>query len=244
VDQISYSPKRQQVVEAIRAAITSGKLRPGDRIVEQQLARDLGVSQTPVREALASLEREGVVVKVDHTGTFVSSIEPEDLHEVLTLRAVLEGYCAALVSAQLTDNTLKPLEKLVDQMQAAADAGDLARTTLLDARFHETLYGICSHGLLRETLGRLNQRMMLSVAFVDLLQEADLRGIADNHVPLLEAIASGQPDLAEREARKHVLEILDLVPIETIQKLELGDDRSAIIAAVLRRSDNPADYHP
>jgi DNA-binding GntR family transcriptional regulator len=128
------------------------------------------------------------------------------------------------------------LESLVEQMSEAADAGDFGRTTLLDARFHETLHQLSSHKLLQDTLGRLQQRIMLSVVYVDILQDTDLRGIAHNHVPLLHAIASGQPDVAEREARHHVLEILELAPIEKLQTLDLTDAQRAVIRSVLEAS--------
>jgi DNA-binding GntR family transcriptional regulator len=192
----------------LRQSILSGDLRPGDRIVELKVARSLGVSQTPVREALASLEREGLVIKVDHSRTFVSQLESGELREVLTLRAVLEGYCARLCAPRFTDSDQDILSGLVGEMRQAARRGDLRAVTDADLRFHEFIYSLSNHRLLREVLQGLQQRLRLALAFADAVYSPDLADIAASHVPVIEALSSRDPELAARAAGDHVLSVL------------------------------------
>jgi DNA-binding GntR family transcriptional regulator len=205
LSRVESSSKRDQVLERLRGAILRGELRPGERIVELRLGRELGVSQTPVREALSALAREGLVLKIDHRGTFVSSLDRRELREVLTLRALLEGYCARLACPQLSGTDLAALRTIVDEMRIAARAGDLAGVTEVDFRFHAAIYELSRHRLLGEVLASLQQRMRLALAVADAAHAPDLASIAESHIPVLAALSSGNPDEAEEAARDHVL---------------------------------------
>jgi DNA-binding GntR family transcriptional regulator len=207
--RVESSLKRDQVVALIRQALLDGELRPGDRIVESALARELGVSQTPVREALAALSREGLVIKLDHRGTFVSSLKETELREVLTLRAVLEGYCARLAAERCSPSDLERLEALVDRMSTAASAGKISALIERDLEFHRQLYELSGHSLLREVLSGLQQRMRLALAFADAVYSADLTDVAESHRTLIDALRQRDPALAEAVAKKHVLEVVD-----------------------------------
>jgi DNA-binding GntR family transcriptional regulator len=204
-DPVDTASKRDQVLAAVRGAILRGELRPGERIVELRLGRELGVSQTPVREALSALAREGLVQKLDHRGTFVSSLDRRELLEALGLRALLEGYCARLACPRITSSDLETLRRIVEEMTAAAEDGDLARVTEIDFRFHAAVYELSGHRLLGEVLASLQQRMRLALAVADAVYAPDLAAIADSHLPLLTTLASGDPEQAEAAARDHVL---------------------------------------
>lgn len=205
--QLQSTLKRHQVVEVLREAILRGELGPGERIVESRLAREFGVSQTPVREALAMLMREGLVVTHDHRGSFVAELGREDLEEICTLRAVLEGYCARLAAGKAEE--LGQLDAQVEEMRAAAARGEFGTLMEADLAFHRALHAVAGHGLLAEVLGSLQQRMRLTIAFADAYSDPDV--VAESHAILLAAIRSGDAEVAERAGRAHVLELLALM---------------------------------
>jgi DNA-binding GntR family transcriptional regulator len=183
-------------------------MQPGERIVELRLARDLGVSQTPVREALAELAQEGLVTRVEHRGSFVSKLEKEEFKELVTLRAVLEGYCAALASPQIAATHLDLLKSKIEMMRHAAAADDLSALIEADLAFHSVLYELSRHRLLVEVLTGLQARMRLAVAFADTNYSPNLCDIADSHLPIVHALGEADPILAEQAAKDHELEAL------------------------------------
>jgi DNA-binding GntR family transcriptional regulator len=199
------SNKRDRISDLIRRAILRGELRPGERIVESRIARELGVSQAPVREALALLRREGLVMQIEHRGAFVASLNDEEFAEVLTLRAVLEGYCARLVAPRLYPPDRDALEEILGEMRRAAADNDLARVTDADLRFHQTLYRHSGHQLLADVLLSLRQRMQLALVVADASYSPELSDVAESHMPLLGALLNGDPDAADDAARDHVL---------------------------------------
>jgi DNA-binding GntR family transcriptional regulator len=175
--------------------------------VESRLAREFGVSQTPVREALAMLVREGLVVKHDHRGSFVAKLGRDDIEQICTLRAVLEGYCARLAAAKAEE--LDRLDAHVEEMRTAAAGGDFGRLMEADLAFHRALHAVAGHDLLAEVLRSLQHRMRLTVAFGDAYSDPHV--VAESHATLLAAIRSGDANFAERAARAHVLELLNLI---------------------------------
>jgi DNA-binding GntR family transcriptional regulator len=212
-EALPASRRQDQVAEALRQAILRGDLRPGERIRELHLARELGVSQTPVREAFAALAQEGLVVRVAHRGTFVSRLHARELRELLTLRAVLDAFSARLAAERVTDADLELLRSLLERMRAAELAGDLPALTEAHLEFHETLYQLSGHELLGEIFGFIHRRMALALTFAENLFRSD-GNEAECHAPLIDALARRDPDGAEQVSRDLALGWIDQVVLE------------------------------
>lgn len=136
----NYKPLRDIVFESIREAIITGELEPGERLMEIQMAEELGVSRTPVREAIRRLELEGFVVMIPRKGAYVASLSLKDLADVFEIRAALEGLAASLAAQRITDKELDELERVLMQMTECVGSDDLETMIDLDTKFHETLF--------------------------------------------------------------------------------------------------------
>jgi DNA-binding GntR family transcriptional regulator len=131
-------PRGQQVVEALRTAIISGRFEPGERLIEARLSRELGTSRGPVREALRQLENEGLVMSFPYRGAVVVGVSDEEVHEVLIpIRLTLERYSWALALDKLTDDDFAELGKQIWVMEQAGKANDLLKLVEADLAFHE-----------------------------------------------------------------------------------------------------------
>ena len=117
---VRYRSMAEQIATTIRQAIADGKLRPGARLLEVQMASEMGTSRAPLREALIQLEREGLVVRQPNRGTFVAELTEDMVREVAGLRGVLEGFAASLAAKRLTSEDFERLEKILKEMLAAA----------------------------------------------------------------------------------------------------------------------------
>ncbi len=131
----------QHAVEALRRALVAGELAPGDKIRQEELADSLGVSLAPVREALATLEREGQVTYLPRRGYFVSRLDLDDLREIYELRAVLEDRAARRALPQLDEDALRRIELAARECVEAAAAGDVAAELAANRRFHFAILG-------------------------------------------------------------------------------------------------------
>jgi DNA-binding GntR family transcriptional regulator len=195
---------RHDVRKHLRNLIFDGTLKPGDRIVESRLARELGISQTPVREALRELEQMGLVVSYPNRGSSVRKVEPRDADEMYTLRAHLEAMAITLALPKLTSEDLATLDGLIDGMVEAGENEDPDRLTELDARFHEFICERSGHGLLLRTwqgISPLNWTMMTVIR----LKDRNLRELAERHRPIVDALRSGDSERAVQVIREHVL---------------------------------------
>ena len=108
----SYQPLREVVCETLREAIISGVLRPGERLMEIQLAEELGVSRTPVREAIRKLELEGFVIMIPRRGTYVADLSIKDINEVFEVRSALDSLANGLAAERITEEELEQMERL------------------------------------------------------------------------------------------------------------------------------------
>lgn len=198
---LETTSKRNQIVELLRKAIMSGALVPGEQIVESRIARQLGVSQAPVREALALLERQGLVVKLHHRGTFVSRLHARELRELFSLRALLDAFSSRLAAERATDEDIAQLRDILARMKVAEDTGDLARLTDAHLELHESIYRLSGHQLLNDIFALIHPRMVLALTFAENLFSAEGRE-TECHVPLIEALAARDPARAEAVARE------------------------------------------
>ena len=138
-DRIQPRTLRAEIVDMLRDAIVSGRLKPGEHLKESIIAEQMSVSRIPVREAFRQLEQEGLIFSIPNQGSFVKVFNEKDIREIFTLRGALESLACELV---LSDGTLEPedlehLEGYIEQQRKAIDARDFDRLTALDMDFHE-----------------------------------------------------------------------------------------------------------
>jgi DNA-binding GntR family transcriptional regulator len=191
----------------LRTAILEGKLAPGTRLREEDIASQFNMSRGPVREALRELELEGLVKSEPHRGTFVSIPTPVEVYikELYSLRSVLEGLAARLVASDPTAD-LSALQSLVSEMQRAAQSQHYERIVDCDMEFHRMLCQISHHSLLNAVYGTIHLQMKgLSESILPTVAHRMAR-IVENHQELVNVLRCGDPDAAEQAVRRHVLE--------------------------------------
>ncbi|MFH9064094.1 GntR family transcriptional regulator [Streptomyces coeruleorubidus] len=190
---------RERVTAELRQEIIAGSLRPGDRLVERELAQRFGVSRVPVREAIRALVAEGFVHFETPRRTVVRRLTPNDVKELFELREALEVYAAGLAASRATPQDLAEVQELLDRAAAATEAGDAELITDLNSRLHDRIVAMAGNSLLTEALepvaGRLRWMTRRNEEWPQLLVE---------HRELFEAIASGDPDRARAHALTHV----------------------------------------
>ncbi|MFF1444809.1 GntR family transcriptional regulator [Streptomyces sp. NPDC058295] len=190
---------RERVLGSLRQEIIAGRLRPGDRLVERELADRFGVSRVPVREAIRALVAEGFVLFETPRRTVVRPLSPTDVKELFELREALEVYAAGLAAARATPEDLAELRELLANAASATDAGDAEAITDINTRFHDRLLAMAGNTLLISVMepvaGRLQWLTRRNEEWPQLLTE---------HQDLYDAIASGDPARARAHALNHV----------------------------------------
>ena len=151
----------QAAAEAIREAITVGRLKGGQRLVEQKLAASLGIGQPTLREALKELEYEGFVHKIPQKGTYIATFDKKDCRELLEVRMSLEVLAIGRASRKMTLEIEKDLAKLVEGMRIAAEAFDVPRFRACDAEFHRKIATLADNRRLAKTLDGIVSQMLV-----------------------------------------------------------------------------------
>lgn len=191
-----------RIKEYVVEAVLSGELKPGDRLVESELARQLGVSQAPVREALRDLVLLGFLVSEPYKGTSVRSFTYEELWETYTVRAALESLAARLAATQLTDAAKEELQTILDEMMEAARQRDMDRIVQLDNKFHETIIKNSGNRTLYQLWKTLQYGTWSIVTYRKTTYEPVY--LAARHKELLEALKSGDPEKASHVMQRHI----------------------------------------
>ncbi|HEU5318553.1 MAG TPA: GntR family transcriptional regulator [Chloroflexota bacterium] len=204
-----------RVREALEERILTGQLGEGDQIVEYQLARELGISQTPVREALRTLERDGLVVTRPHRGTFVRRITRAEAAERYSLGMELEAFAARLAMPRLTEADYRNLDEIVDEMAAAAalhnSGGEtFAHSVEMNVAFHRYLVERAGHELLLKTWLGVNPLNWRFTTYTRLLNPDPVE-LAERHRSLIAAYRSGDQVLAAAAIRAHIWEVAERV---------------------------------
>jgi DNA-binding GntR family transcriptional regulator len=197
------APIANQIAGSIRDMIVSGELNPGDRIVESRFAREIGVGQPTVREALVALEHEGLVVRKANQGCVVTTLTRAEISQILRIREELETLAMELAIENAADAQIRKLLAVTDAMERAARVRDVREFFALDVRFHETLWRLSGNSLLPRLLA---QALMPLLAFLFIRnlrnhQQLDMKDSAAAHVELAGAILSRDKELARRVAR-------------------------------------------
>jgi DNA-binding GntR family transcriptional regulator len=201
--------------DALRTMILSGELRPGDRVVENRLTEQLGVSRPPLREALKELEHEGLVVQHPRRGAVVTPLTQHDVYEIVTMREELETMAVRLGVPVRVPELLRPVEDALRAIERAADDGDEAAVTEHGFAFHLAVVGLAGHRRLADAYRALALQMQLCMGLNRSARKdrEDLAGNAARHRDLLRVIDDGDPDdvLAALSVHGHRTFLAELV---------------------------------
>ncbi|MDI6870567.1 MAG: GntR family transcriptional regulator [Bacillota bacterium] len=211
MDRVSFRPPenkalRVEVANEIVRAIANGHFKPGDRLVEQHIAKEMGISRAPIREALRELEGQGIVVTVPRKGAFVSHLGQEDVEELFTLRSVVEGLAARLAATRVSGRDLAQLTRYTEEMVAAARRKDTEAFVARDLTFHELIWTRSEHKRLLKVLDgiRTLTRLFMVISKHALTTDEQLVQEAEGHKPIIEALGARDAERAEAVIRAHI----------------------------------------
>ncbi len=208
--QFQNKSLREHVVDVLHDAILSGDLRPGQPLVETELAAQLGVSRAPLREAMQILNSEGLVETIPRRGTRVRSLGRRDIVELYSLRGSLEALAIRCIIEQSDPCDLRRLESISERMLRAANANNIRKLNELDHSFHDTLIAMSGHGLLQTTWNLVALRVRRVMTLRN-MRNSDIRLVAHSHVPILEAIRRRDAERATAAIQAHVATGADLI---------------------------------
>lgn len=196
-----------QVYTKLRSRILSGELEQGSRVVEAQLAKALGISRAPVREAVNRLVEAGLLESRTHYGNTVVTMTVQKVRHLYAMRVAVETLAVRELLARRPRCNLKPLRDRLKEMKAHAKAGDLAGLVGAELGFHEALWTMADNPYVSLVAGLLSDHVRLALA-VDNAAYADMVEVASEHEPVLNAIEAGDPDRAAEVLRTHILSSL------------------------------------
>jgi DNA-binding GntR family transcriptional regulator len=197
-----HSPLRDQVVTELRQAILSGRLKPGERLVEGRLADELGVSRNPVREAIRALASEGLIEVTARRGAAVATMTEQEARETIELRALLEGQNARLAARRHDQQIIKRIEAVLNKGSAAVAAKRFEQLFDLNLLFHRELAAAGQNTVLGELLQKLRERTSMLFSPMDPGRQARSW---EEHAAILRAIIDGDERRAATLAAEHVM---------------------------------------
>ncbi|MQY80961.1 MAG: FCD domain-containing protein [Dehalococcoidia bacterium] len=197
-------PVRKKAYEHLKTAILSGHLSPKERLTEEHLAETLGVSRTPVREALYKLEAEGLICPLKTRGFIVSGDSKEEVKELFELRAILEGYALRIISEKITREGLQHLGTFIDKAQAALEANRMDDVFKWNTRFHDYLHELVSDSIRLYRLIVDMRKQVLRHRKVTLQSIEGAQRTIDGHQKILLALRLKDPELCEKTMREHI----------------------------------------
>lgn len=218
----NYKPLRELVYESLREAIILGRLRPGERLMEVQLAEEMGVSRTPVREAIRKLELDGFVIMVPRKGAYVAGITLKDIADVFEVRAALEGMAAGLAAERITDEEMDQLERSIVQISEHNTGTDIDAVVAGDTQFHEIIYQASRNQQLVQIITHLREQIQ-RFRMTSLSQPGRTKFALDEHKKIAEAISDRNVELAQTLAREHI-ENAEQSLLNAVRKEENNND--------------------
>jgi len=199
----NYKPLRELVFETLRGAIIDGTLKPGERLMEVQLADEMGVSRTPVREAIRKLELEGLVLMIPRKGAYVSGLSSKDIADVFEVRASLEALAAGLAAERIAEEELEALNRFMVEVTIHAEVGDLEKVIQSDTDFHDQIYRASRNNRLVQIINNLRDQIQ-RFRSASLAHPGRIKETLQEHKKLLEAISDRDITLAAVLAREHI----------------------------------------
>ena len=212
---------RQDVLAALRSAILEGRLKPGDRLLEAEVASQMGVSRAPVREAVRQLEQEGLVEFLPHRGSTVVGVPDEEIDAIYEMRALIEARAVRRACERITAEDLAYMEDCLQRMSRASESGDYDGVFEADLQFHATIQRVSGYRILRRMWESMDGMVRVR-SYQAFEGEGPARHYfrttaGSSHAPILEALRARDEDAAEDAIRGHILEVSALIRAETVE---------------------------
>lgn len=198
---------RGRVFSRVREDILSGKYKDSEELKENTIAQELGVSRTPVREALRQLELEGLVNIIPNKGAYVTGISEKDIHDIYIIRSYLEGLCARWACDHITEEQLEALEESIYLSEFHAKKGHHEQLVELDNKFHELIYEASNSKILEHVLSDFHHYVE-RVRKITLSSSARAEESNGEHKLILEAIRARDGEKAEKLAHEHIVKTI------------------------------------
>jgi DNA-binding GntR family transcriptional regulator len=224
LDLVKRQPMRETAYQQIKEAIIRGSFAPGERLLEVDLAGQLGVSRGRVREALAKLEREGLVTVTSFRGTWVSGLDSRDVDEIYAVRILIEPWAARTVADKQDADVMSRLESQVVRMRRALDEADVYELTDADHAFHIEMVRSTGNRRLEDVASQMLDFVWRTTPAVYRDREMASR-VVDEHVRTFEIVVSGDGEQAEQSVRHH-LEVGRSLTLRIVEGIaQLGDSQ-------------------
>lgn len=218
-----YLPLRDVVFHTLRRAILKGELKPGERLMEIALAEKLGVSRTPIREAIRKLELEGLVIMMPRRGAQVANITKKDLNDVLEVRIGLENMAIEKACKLITQDQLEQLRKAGREFEYTLQQGDLTQLAEADVNFHEIIYQASDNARLNQMLNNLREQIY-RYRIEYLKDEPTRKQLAKEHKDIYEALVNRDVKRAQETTYVHIENQRKAI-IKTIEREEMAQDK-------------------
>jgi DNA-binding GntR family transcriptional regulator len=218
-EEISNVPLRQKIVTVLRDAILSGELKPGQALVETTLAAQFGVSRAPLREALRSLGKDGLIETIPYRGTTVKTLSRKDVEEIYSLRGLHESFAVQRIIERKRPEDVETLREICVRMRQAAQANDFKKLNQEDDNFHHQLILLAEHDMLTSIWEQVSLRVRQLMALTNQLKRDPLE-VAQNHLPMVEAIANRNLKKATTLIQSHISSAKDLVLADLTKSLQ------------------------
>lgn len=213
-----YLPLRDVVFNTLRQAILRGELKPGERLMEIQLANKLGVSRTPIREAIRKLELEGLVLMIPRKGAEVAEITEKNLRDVLEVRCALEELAVQLACDRMDEDGISELRAAAVNFENVLESDDITQIAQADVAFHDVIYAATDNRRLIQLLNNLREQMY-RYRIEYLKKKECYQQILGEHGKLIETIAARDKDAATKVTGQHIKNQVETV-VDTIREKE------------------------
>lgn len=198
-----YLPLRDIVFQTLRKAILNGELEPGERLMETQLGEKLGVSRTPIREAIRKLELEGLVIMVPRKGAQVAQFTGKDIQDVLEVRASLEALAAKLACKHMDERSFLKLQLIIAEYEYAAKEDDIEVMIQKDIEFHDTIACASQNEKLIQLYNNMREQVQrYRITYLKNTEESNV--VIAEHNEMLAALKNRDSDLASKLATEHI----------------------------------------
>jgi DNA-binding GntR family transcriptional regulator len=192
-----------EVYQNIKQGIITGTLVEGTRLLENEIADQMGVSRAPVREALTMLEGDRLIDFQVNQGAYVRKLNKDEIWEIYTARSLIEGYVASLAAKKASANDVNNLKQALKKVLEAAERGNLEETVTKDFEYHHLIWEISGHRLFMEILNNLEDQIRMFMAvqahlFVHLIDSVE------DHVKIVDAITNGDSEMASKTMQQHI----------------------------------------